>query len=114
MDKKVKIACISAGSVAGILAIAYGAGAYYYKDRFFPNTTINGKDVSGLQFLQAEEVVSIPDGDAIILKERKNGEESISLDSIQYEVSTSDDSVSQFLTQQKLYSWPAHLFEKAE
>ena len=114
MDKKVKIACISAGSVAGILAIAYGAGAYYYKDRFFPNTTINGKDVSGLQFLQAEEVVSVPDGDAVILKERKNGEESISLDSIQYEVSTSDDSVSQFLTQQNLYSWPAHLFEKAE
>ena len=41
-----KAAFIAVGALVGVVAIVYLAGAFAFMDRFMPNTTIMGKDVS--------------------------------------------------------------------
>ena len=41
-----KTALIAAGALVGVIAIVYLAGAFAFMDRFMPNTTIMGEDVS--------------------------------------------------------------------
>ena len=41
-----KVGIIVAGSVLAVLVIAYFVGVFVFSNRFFPNTTINGEDVS--------------------------------------------------------------------
>ena len=41
-----KAALIALGALVGVVAIVYLAGAFTFMDRFMPNTTIMGKDVS--------------------------------------------------------------------
>lgn len=52
MKKKFVIGCTV---VVLALGIAYGAGAFYYKDKFFPGTSINGLDCGNLTAKEAEE-----------------------------------------------------------
>lgn len=44
--KRKKIALIVTGSILGVLLLAYGIGAFFFTDHFFPNTTLNDKDLS--------------------------------------------------------------------
>ena len=52
MKKKFVIGCTVAVLALGM---AYGAGAFYYKDKFLPGTSINGMDCGNLTAKEAEE-----------------------------------------------------------
>ena len=52
MKKKFVIGCTV---VVLALGIAYGAGTFYYKDKFFPGTSINGMDCGNLTAKETEE-----------------------------------------------------------
>ena len=52
MKKKFVIGCTV---VVLALGIAYGAGTFYYKDKFFPGTSINGMDCGNLTAKETEK-----------------------------------------------------------
>ena len=54
MKKKLVIGCAIAILALGI---AYGTGAFYYKDKFFNGTSINGIDCGNLTAKEVEELI---------------------------------------------------------
>ena len=114
MDKKVKIACICVGAVVGVVVVGYGAGVYYYRNRFLPHTSINDKNVAGMDASRAEECIAVPEGEAMIIKERNGQQESISMDDIHYTVSVDSSVIEKTLSSQNKFAWPAHLFRKSK
>ena len=54
MKKKFVIGCTV---VILALGIAYGTGAFYYKDKFFNGTSINGIDCGKLTAKEVEELI---------------------------------------------------------
>ena len=51
IGKKVAIA---AGSIAGVAAVVYLGGAFYFNSHFYLGTTVNGNDFSGKSVKAAE------------------------------------------------------------
>lgn len=98
-----------------VLAVGgiYVAGAYYFEDRFLPNTTLDGEDVS-LQLasdVAAEKSASL---DGLEL--------SVSGDGLDFTITSLDVDLSvdgttyanEALAQQDPWSWPLALFEESE
>lgn len=45
-------------AVIAALAVVYGIGVFYYSSHFFPNTTVNGEDVSNMTFSELSAYVT--------------------------------------------------------
>lgn len=113
MDKKKKI-LIACGCAAGVIAAAYGIGAYYYSTHFLPNSEVNTFDVSGMTTTEAKTLLTTPSAEVISIVERNDVQESVSLSDISYEISLDDEELETLLTKQNAFSWPAALFQKQE
>ena len=97
------------GIIAAILAVtagcAYGAVTYYYADRFFEGTYINGIDCSNKTAYEVEqEIASTVEAYSIEVTSRNQDPQTISGSQIGYQY-MSDGEVLNLLKQQKPYEW---------
>ncbi len=97
------------GIIAAILAVtagcAYGAVTYYYADRFFEGTYINGIDCSNKTAYEVEQAIASTVEDYSIEVTSRNQEpQTISGSQIGYQY-MSDGEVLNLLKQQKPYEW---------
>ena len=97
------------GIVAAILAVtagcAYGAVSYYYSDRFFEGTYINGINCSNKTAYEVEQLIASSVEDYSIEVTARNQEpQTISGSQINYRY-MSDGEVLNLLKQQKPYEW---------
>lgn len=104
------------GIVLAILAVtagcAYAGVSYYYMDKFFQGTIINGIDCSGMTAYEAEQAIASKVEDYSIQVMARNQEpESISGEEIDYKY-MSDGEVLNYLKHQKPYEWITGFFEK--
>ena len=97
------------GIVAAILAVtagcAYGAVSYYYADRFFEGTYINGINCSNKTAYETEQLIASNVEDySIEITARNQEPQAISGNQINYRY-VSDGEVLDLLKQQKPYEW---------
>ena len=97
------------GIIAAILAVtagcAYGAVTYYYADRFFEGTYINGIDCSNKTAYEVEQAIaSTVEAYSIEVTSRNQDPQTISGSQIGYQY-MSDGEVMNLLKQQKPYEW---------
>ena len=97
------------GIIAAILAVtagcAYGAVTYYYADRFFEGTYINGIDCSNKTAYEVEQAIASTVEDySIEVTSRNQDPQTISGSQIGYQY-MSDGEVLNLLKQQKPYEW---------
>ena len=97
------------GLVMAIMAMtagcAYGAVTYYYADRFFEGTYINGVNCSNKTAYEAEQIIAHKVEDySIEISSRNQEPQSISGSQIGYQY-ISDGEVLALLKQQKPYEW---------
>lgn len=105
---------ILAGSAAGILLVTYAAGMIYLRDKFQPNTMVNGIDASFDTVEEAEQkVADMVEKYEIDLEERDGAEETITADQMGYHY-VSRGEIQGFQKSQKLYLWPLSLWQKTE
>lgn len=104
---------VTAGAIALGLCVAAG-GAYVfmgqqYRQVFFPNTTINGLDASGLTVEKVQSLIaSGMEGYTLTLQERGGAEEQIVGTSINLHPEY-DGTLEQILAEQQPLHWGAHL-----
>ena len=90
----------------------YAGMSYYYSDRFFRGTTINGINCSGKTSEEAEQAVAKKAEDYLLeVKARNLKLQSINGKLIGYRY-VSDGSISQYLDEQKPYKWVRGFWKK--
>ena len=103
--KGLKITGIVAAIIAVTAGCAYGAVSYYYSDRFFEGTFINGINCSNKTAYEAEQLIASKVEDyAIEVTARNQETQTISGNQINYRY-MSDGEVLNLLKQQKPYEW---------
>lgn len=109
--KALKITGIVAAMVVVTAGCAYAGVSYYYSDKFFEGTTINGIDCSGMTAYEVEQALASKVEDYSIEVASRNLEpQAISGDLIDYRY-MSDGGVLKLLKQQKPYEWVTGFFE---
>lgn len=79
-----KIAAGAGITVAVLLAAGYGAVGYYYQDKFYPETRINGSDCGGMQVAEIKEIIKKSAEEySLTIQEKDNQTEVITGDQIQ-------------------------------
>lgn len=109
-----KWAVIGGGIVAGILGIAYVCGAFYYRDKFFHGTEINGVLCENLSVEQAEKKIKEKVEDytlKVTFKEEQK--EEIKGSDIDY-VYIPDGKIEKSLENQNPFLWVSGFFEKSQ
>ena len=106
------VVMIATGVVfAGALA-AYSGIAIYYNKHFFPNSTVNGEDVSGKSLEDARQVIATSDAVyKLDVVTRTGVTYSLSGDDFGYEKKTSAN-VDEFLDKQTGFAWPSQVKKK--
>lgn len=109
--KGLKVAGLVAAMLAGTVVCAYGAVTYFYSDRFFEGTIINGIDCSHKTAYEAEQAIaSQVENYSIQVMSRNLEPQTINGDQINYRY-MSDGEVLSLLKQQKPYEWIRGFFE---
>lgn len=109
--KGLKITGIVAAMVVVAAGCAYAGVSYYYSDKFFEGTTINGIDCSGKTAYEVEQALASKVEDYSIEVASRNLEpQAITGDLINYRY-MSDGGVLKLLKQQKPYEWVKGFFE---
>lgn len=103
------------GMVAAIMVVAagcaYAAASYYYADRFFQGTSINGIDCSGKTAYEVEQEIAARVEDYSIEVMARNQEtQTINGSQINYQYASQGEVLS-LLKQQKPYEWVRGFFE---
>ncbi|MDD3337505.1 MAG: peptidoglycan binding domain-containing protein [Lachnospiraceae bacterium] len=112
--KKWKIAGIIAGVILLVGICVYGGFAYYYHDKFFQGTIINGTDCTELTVAQAEDFIrGEVEKYSIQLTFRDDASEEITGESIDYAY-VSDGSVAKIKKEQNVFLWIKGLFTTEE
>ena len=110
--KALKITGIAAAMVLVSAGVAYAGMSYYYSDKFFEGTSINGINCSGKTAYEAEQEIAKTVADYSIEVDARNQDpETISGDQIGYSY-VSDGSILKLLKEQKPYEWIRGYFEK--
>ena len=110
--KGLKITGIAAAMILVSAAAAYAGMSYYYSDKFFEGTWINGINCSGKTAYEAEQKIAEAVEDYSIEVDSRNLDpQTISGDQIGYSY-VSDGSVLKLLKDQKPYEWIRGFFEK--
>ena len=109
--KGLKVTGMVLGMIAVTAACAYGGISYYYANRFFEGTTINGIDCSGMTAYETEQVIAERvENYSIEVSSRNLASQTIDGASINYQY-LSDGEVLKLLKQQKPYEWIKGYFE---
>lgn len=110
-----KFAAWITGGVLFCLAAAYFISGLYYNKHFFPNVTINGRDVSGLTAGQVKEDI-IGESRTYVLRihTRDGGEEVLNGEDFGLQLQYGDASLSELLDGQQFWKWGLHLFTSEE
>lgn len=94
------------------LCFLYLYVAYYYRDRFYSNTYVNGINISNMTYEEAENLISSEVRTYVLSMEGRNGVyDTITGKSINLHTVYSKD-LSEFIKEQKTFGWPAELFKK--
>jgi hypothetical protein len=94
------------------LCFLYLYVSYYYRDRFYSNTSVNGINISNMTFEEAENIIGSEVKSYILTLEGRNGLfDSISGKSINLHTVYSK-SLSELIKEQNTFGWPAALFKK--
>lgn len=104
-----KIAGIVAGSLVGILGIAYAAGAFYFTGHMFPNTTVGDSDISYMATQDVESMLTDKTQDYGLKVEGYDYELVLPGNEIGFNF----DSVAvtqDMHAQQNVFKWPAEFF----
>ena len=110
--KALKITGITAAMILVSAGAAYAGMSYYYSDKFFEGTSINGINCSGKTAYEAEQLIAkTVENYSIEVDSRNLDPQTISGDQIGYSY-VSDGSVLKLLKDQKPYEWIRGLFEK--
>ena len=110
--KGLKITGIAVAMVIVSTGAAYACMSYYYSDKFFEGTSINGIDCSGKTAYEAEQkIAKTVENYSIEVDSRNLDPQTISGDQIGYSY-VSDGSVLKLLKDQKPYEWIRGFFEK--
>lgn len=97
-----------------VLGVVYGGGVYYYKDKFFAGTRINGVACGNMTAKEAEKAVKeAAEKYSLELTFKDKKKEKINGSDIKYTYS-SDGKAAQLLEEQKPVSWLKGLFKKTE
>lgn len=111
--KGLKVTGIVLGMLLAATGTVYAGFTYYYSDKFFEGTTINGMDVSGKTAYQVEQTLEEKVEDYTIQVAARNLEpQEISGEQIGYKY-ISDGEVLKILKQQKPYEWIRGFWEKS-
>lgn len=109
--KGLKATGLTAAIVVALAGCAYAGVSYYYSDRFFEGTTINGIDCSGKTAYEVEqEIAGKVEDYSIQIMARNQEPEVIEGSRINYRY-MSDGEVLELLKQQKPYEWVLGYFE---
>ena len=110
--KALKITGITAAMLLVSAGAAYAGMSYYYSDKFFEGTSINGINCSGKTAYEAEQLIAkTVENYSIEVDSRNLDPQTISGDQIGYSY-VSDGSVLKLVKDQKPYEWIRGLFEK--
>jgi len=111
--KGLKITGIAAAMLVVTAGCAYAGISYYYSDRFFEGTTINGVDCSGKTAYEAEQAIAEQvEKYSISVSARNLEPQVIQGSNIDYKY-TSDGEVLKLLKTQKPYEWVKGYVEPA-
>ena len=109
-----KIAVGAGITVAVFFAVGYGAVGYYYQDKFYPGTRINGSDCGGMQVAEIKEIIKKNAEEySLTIQEKENQTEVITGDQIQITYQD-DNSLEKVKEQQNSWFWPIQIFQKQE
>ena len=98
--------------IACIFGLVYAGGAFYYKDKFFKGTKINGVSCENLTAREAEEKIEDKIEDYSLEITFKNGEkEIINGKEISYEY-LSDGKIQEHLENQNPFLWTSGFFKE--
>lgn len=113
--KKIAAITVCTLAIAVLLAGgAYAAAAQKYKRVFFPNTTINGMDASGMTVAEAKERLTEGiQGYVLTIEERGGKQEQITGEEIRLRAKF-DGSLEQVVTKQNPYAWLSYKLNPAE
>jgi len=94
------------------LCFLYLFVSYYYRDRFYSNTYINGINVSNMTYEEAEELISSEVRSYVLSLEGRNGViDSINGSSINMHTVYSRN-LSEVIAEQNSFGWPAYIFKR--
>ena len=109
--KGLKVTGIVAAMMVAAAGCAYGAVTYYYADRFFEGTYINGINCSNKTPYEVEQIIAANvENYSIQVTSRYQEPQTISGSQINYQY-MSDGEVLSLLKQQKPYEWVRGFFE---
>lgn len=109
-----KIAAITAGSMIGIIAVAYIGLAIYFGSHFIFNTSVNGRDVSMKSAAQAEEEMKQQVSDYVLNIEESDGDvQQIKGSDISLEYAAGTD-IEELIKAQDNFLWVKALWDKPE
>lgn len=109
--KALKIAGVAAAMVVVAAGCVYGAGTYYFSNKFFVGTSINGLDCSMKTAAQVEDLIAQKVEDySIDVKTADQGDQSIEGSSIDYKY-VPDGGIQTLLDKQKPYEWVKGFFK---
>lgn len=110
--KGLKITGIVAAMAIVAAGCAYGAASYYYADRFFEGTWINGINCSGMTAYEAEQALAKKVQDySIQVASREQEPQTITGDQISYQYLSTGETL-QLLKAQKPYEWIKGYYEQ--
>lgn len=110
----IKIALGITGAVVILAAAGYGAGAYYYKDKFFKGTTVNHIACGNLTVEQAEDLIRRKVEDYSVKVQFRNDQtREIKGQDIGYAY-VSDGSVQKLLDDQNPFTWITGYFRDTD
>ena len=108
---------LAPAAVAAVLAVAAGAYAFTagkYRTRFFPNTTINGVDVSELTAAETEELLNREAAEySLTVSARKCEPETLTAAQTGFRY-VFDDTMDRLIGEQNPFAWAAHLGKETE
>lgn len=111
-NKNLIRAAIGGGAAVLILGILYGAGVYYYRDRFFSNTEINSIACGNMTAEEVEKQIKDKVEDySIEIQFKENKKEIIKGSDIAYTY-VSDGRVKEAMSAQSSFAWMGGLFKK--
>ena len=108
---------LAPAAIAAVLAVAAGAYAFTagkYRTRFFPNTTINGVDVSELTAAETEELLNQEAAEYSLTVSARNCEpETLTAAQTGFRY-VFDDTMDRLIGEQNPFAWAAHLGKETE
>ena len=97
-----------------LLAAGYGAVGYYYQDKFYPGTKINGNDCSGMQVQEIKDIIKKSAEEySLTIQGKDNKTEVITGESIKITYQD-DNSLEKVKEKQNSWLWPVQIFQDQE